>query len=176
MDEDLGGMLVALLNGNMFAVDARDYDSSIRDNSRYSRGAFFWPTGCELLAFEKMLGMDKATWEAVLARSGDVRRAGGGRRRAAGHAHLPRIGNLRPRTTAGHLRGRLDQMPGRDQGIRPTPLSRLALPVTNRDSDVATDRRSPGARRSGRPSVERDAGSGDPRTTCDSDRHLKPAV
>ena len=54
MDKDLGGMPVALLNGNMFAVDARDYNSSIRDNSRHSRAAFFWPTGCELLAFEKM--------------------------------------------------------------------------------------------------------------------------
>lgn len=50
MDQDLGGMLVAPSNRNVFSVDSQDYDSSIRDDSR---AAFSWPTGCELLAFEK---------------------------------------------------------------------------------------------------------------------------
>ena len=47
-------MLVAPLIPNVFSVDSQDRNSTIRDDSRYSRAAFFWPIGCELAAFENM--------------------------------------------------------------------------------------------------------------------------
>ena len=56
MDEDLGRMLAAPLNGNICSVDWQDHNSSIRDNSRHSRAAIFSPPGGELLTFEKMPG------------------------------------------------------------------------------------------------------------------------
>ena len=56
MDEDLGRMLAAPLNGNICSVDWQDHNSIIRVNSRHSRAAFFSPPGGELLTFEKMPG------------------------------------------------------------------------------------------------------------------------
>ena len=58
MELDLGGMLAAPSNGDVFSVDWQVFGSDIRDDSRHSRVAFFWPTGCELLMFEKMLRED----------------------------------------------------------------------------------------------------------------------